>query len=230
LAQRAESEQRAYVRQLAARGVAGFVLELCRFFTEAPTGMADEATNLGLPMVGFRALVPFVEVTEAVNSTIVDAQVHRLRRVDEVSRGLSEALAGEGGVSALLGRLAAILGRPVALTGLLGETVVENVGGFTPTGGRRSVAECEAELPDCASVIVHGAVWGVVADRHPDGDRMIAQAALERAAEIVALGLRRGERDVVARIAEHRQLVAALLSGRSEGEGLRARIRAAGLP
>jgi purine catabolism regulator len=176
--------------------VAGFVLELCRFFTEAPTGMADEATNLGLPMVGFRALVPFVEVTEAVNSTIVDAQVHRLRRVDEVSRGPSEALAGEGGVSALLSRLAAILGRPVALTGPLGETLVENVGGFTPTGGRRSVEECEAELPDCASVIVHGAVWGVVADRHPDGDRMIAQAALERAAEIVALGLRRGERDV----------------------------------
>jgi purine catabolism regulator len=229
LAHRAEAEQRAYVRQLAARGVAGFVLELCRFFTEAPAGMVDEAANLGLPMVGFRALVPFVEVTEAVNSTVVAAEVHRLRRVDEVSRGLSEVLAGEGGVPALLSRLAAILGRPVALMGPLGETVVGNTGGFTPTEGHLGLAEWAAELPDCASVVVHGAVWGWLRTRHDD-DQMIAQAVLERAAEIVALGLLRGERDAVARNAERRQLVAALLSGRGDGEGLRARIRAAGLP
>jgi PucR family transcriptional regulator, purine catabolism regulatory protein len=219
---RTEAERRAYVRQLAARGVTGFALELCRFFTTAPLDMVEEAERLGLPMIGFRALVPFVEVTEAVNSTITHVAVHRLRRVDDVSRGLSEALADEGGVDALLTRLAAVLGRPVSLIGPRGEMVAG--------AGARWRRTDEKPLPDRAPVVVHGAVWGWLHTRHDDGDRLAAHAALERAAEIVALGVLRGERDAAYRSAERRRLVAALLSGRGDGEGLRARVRAAGLP
>jgi purine catabolism regulator len=226
---RSEAERRAYVRQLAARGVSGVALELCRFFTAAPAEMVEEAERLGLPMIGFRALVPFVEVTEAVNSTITDVAVHRLRRVDDVSRGLSEVLAGDGGVDALLARLAAILHRPVTLTGPRGEMMAD--AGRARARWRRPDEKARHEpLPDRAPVIVHGAVWGWLRTRHGDGDRLAAQAALERAAEIIALGVLRGERDAASRSAERRRLVAALLSGRGDREGLRARARAAGLP
>jgi purine catabolism regulator len=225
---RDEAERRAYVRQLAARGVAGVALELCRYFTTAPTDMVEEAERFGLPMVGFRALVPFVEVTEAVNSVIVDVAVHRLRRMDEVSRGLSEVLANGGAVGELVTRLAAVLHRPVTLTGPLGEMAAD---AHARPRWRRHTGEPERErLPDRAPVILNGAVWGWLHTRHGDGERLIEQAALERAAEIVALGLLRGERDAVSHSSERRRLIAALLSGRGDREGLRARVQAAGLP
>jgi PucR family transcriptional regulator, purine catabolism regulatory protein len=226
---RSEAERRAYVRQLAARGVSGFALELCRFFTAAPTDMVEEAERLGLPMIGFRALVPFVEVTEAVNSAITEIAVRRLRRVDEVSRGLSEVLADEGGVDALLARLAAVLDRPVTLTGPRGE-VVANVGHEWARSLRPDEKPGHEPLTDRAPVVLHGAVWGWLHTRFGDGDRLAAQAALERAAEIVSLGVLRGDWDAASPSAERRRLVAALLSGRGDGEGLRARVRAAGLP
>jgi purine catabolism regulator len=226
---RTGAERRAYVRQLAARGVTGFALELCRFFTTAPADMVEEAERLGLPMIGFRALVPFVEVTEAVNSSITDAAVHRLRRMDEVSRGLSEVLADEGGVGELLARLAAVLDHEVTLTGPRGEMVID--GGHARARWRRLDEQPGREpLPDRAPVVVHGAVWGWLHTRHDVGERLIGQAALERAAEIVALGVLRGELDAASHSAERRRLVAALLSGRGDREGLRARVRAAGLP
>ncbi|GAA0410098.1 PucR family transcriptional regulator [Microbispora corallina] len=221
---RGEAERRAYVRHLATRGVAGVALELCRFFTTAPMDMVEEAERLGLPMLGFRALVPFVEVTEAVNSTIVDVTVHRLRRMDEVSRGLSEVLANGGSVGELVARLAAVLDRPVSLTGPLSETTAGD-----QAHARRSRGEPEPE-PDRAPVVLNGAVWGWLHTRHGDGERLVEQAALERAAEIVALGLLRGEREAVSHSSERRRLVAALLSGRGDREGLRARAQAAGLP
>jgi purine catabolism regulator len=224
-----EAERRTYVRQLAARGVTGFALELCRFFTTAPADMVDEAERLGLPMIGFRALVPFVEVTQAVNSTITDVAVHRLRRVDDVSRGLSEVLADEGGVQELLARLAAVLDRPVALTGPRGEMVAD--ASYARARWRRPDEDPGRDpLPDRVPVVVHGAVWGWLHTDHGDGDRLVGQAGLERAAEIVALGVLRGERDAASHSAERRRLVAALLSGRGDREGLRARVRAAGLP
>ncbi|ETK30784.1 PucR family transcriptional regulator [Microbispora sp. ATCC PTA-5024] len=217
---RGEAERRAYVRHLATRGVAGVALELCRFFTTAPVDMVEEAERLGLPLLGFRALVPFVEVTEAVNSTIVDVTVHRLRRMDEVSRGLSEVLANGGSVGELVARLAAVLDRPVSLTGPLGEM----------TAGDRARPRRGEREPDRAPVVLNGAVWGWLLTRHGDGERLVEQAALERAAEIVALGLLRGEREAVSHSSERRRLVAALLSGRGDREGLRARAQAAGLP
>ncbi|GLW09760.1 hypothetical protein Misp01_48890 [Microtetraspora sp. NBRC 13810] len=237
---RTEAELRGFVRQLATRRVAGFALELCRYFTTAPADMVQEARHLGLPMLGFRALVPFVEVAEAVNSTIVDVAVHRLRRMDEVSRALSEVLAENAGVGELLTRLAAVLDRPVLLAGPLGEIVADGSHARTRDGSATAHGERDGhgqrdghgarDLPDRAPVMVNGAVWGWLHTRHGDGEHFIEQAALERAAEIVALALLRGEREAVSRSAESRRLVGALLSGRGDREGLRARLKAAGLP
>src|SRR5262245_12542032 len=81
---RDDADARSFVRGLAQRGVAALVLETCRFYTSAPVQMVAEAERLGLPMVGFDSVVPFVEVTEALNAVIVDAAVHRLRHADEV--------------------------------------------------------------------------------------------------------------------------------------------------
>src|ERR1700712_3979981 len=108
--------RREFVRQVARSGAAGVVLELCRYFTAAPEEMVAEADELGLPLVGLRAVVPFVEVTQAVNEALVDGAVRRLREADEISRGLSSALAAGRDLPALLGELGRRLGRPVTLT------------------------------------------------------------------------------------------------------------------
>ncbi|MFC7723041.1 PucR family transcriptional regulator [Nonomuraea recticatena] len=223
LAERTETERRAYVRQLADRGVSGVVLELRRFFMTAPPEMLDEAEHVGLPIIGFRALVPFVEVIEAVNSVIIDVTVHRLRLTDHVSRALSEVLADGGKVGELLVRLSAILDRPIALNGPSGERLID--AGSGPEG-----SETEQDLPVRTPVVVNGAVWGWLLTSFTDYDSSVGQAALERAAEIVALGLLRGGWGAMSRSANHYRLISALLSGEGEREGLRIRASAAGLP
>lgn len=223
LAERTEAERRAYVRQLADRGVSAVVLELRRFFMTAPPEMLEEAEQVGLPIIGFRALVPFVEVIEAVNSTIIDVTVHRLRLTDHVSRALAEVLADGGGVGELIARLSAILDRPVTLTGPSGERLID--AGSGPEEG-----EIEPEPSTRVPVVVNGAVWGWLLTLFGDDENSVERVALERAAEIVALGLLRGGWEAISRSANHHRLISALLSGQGDREGLRARASAAGLP
>ncbi|MGV9387293.1 PucR family transcriptional regulator [Nonomuraea sp. NPDC003707] len=222
LRERTAAERRAYVRQLADCGVSGVVLELRRFFTTAPPEMLQEAEHIGLPIIGFRALVPFVEVIEAVNSTIIDVTVNRLRLTDHVSHALSEVLADGGKVGQLLARLSAILDRPITLTGPSGDTLIGS-------GSEGDPDELQQELTARTPVVVNGAVWGWLLTRLSNEESSAEQAALERAAEIVALGLLRGGWAAISRSANHHRLISALLSGQGDREGLRARASAAGL-
>ncbi|WP_406277883.1 PucR family transcriptional regulator [Embleya sp. NBC_00896] len=104
-----------YIAELASAGVAGVALEIGRTFPEVPADVLDAAAEAGLPLVVLRGVVPFVEITEAVNAAIVDSSVARLRRVNEIVRVLSGVLARGAGVDELTRTLAELTGRPVVL-------------------------------------------------------------------------------------------------------------------
>ncbi|QCX75625.1 Purine catabolism regulatory protein [Streptomyces sp. YIM 121038] len=109
------ADQRAFVRDLAERGIAALVVELGPRFSRLPAALVDTARAAGLPLVQLHREVPFVTVTEEVHTEIVNGHYALLRRAEEVHRRCTEALLGGGGVPQVLSVLADFSGNPVFL-------------------------------------------------------------------------------------------------------------------
>ncbi|MFF9897472.1 PucR family transcriptional regulator [Streptomyces longispororuber] len=109
------ADQRAFIRDLAARGIAALVVELGPRFAQLPAALVDTARAAGLPLVQLHREVPFVTVTEEVHTEIVNGHYALLRRADEVHRRCTEALLGGGGAPHVLSVLAEFSGNPVFL-------------------------------------------------------------------------------------------------------------------
>ncbi|GHC79753.1 PucR family transcriptional regulator [Streptomyces flavofungini] len=109
------AEQRAFVRDLAERGIAALVVELGPRFARLPAALVDTARAAGLPLVQLHREVPFVTVTEEVHTEIVNGHYALLRRAEEVHRRCTGALLSGGGVPQVLSVLAEFSGNPVFL-------------------------------------------------------------------------------------------------------------------
>ncbi|MGJ5829143.1 PucR family transcriptional regulator [Streptomyces ossamyceticus] len=109
------ADQRAFVRTLAARGIAALVVELGTRFTRLPPALVETARSAGLPLVQLHREVAFVTVTEEIHTEIVNGHYALLQQAEEVHRRCTEALLGGGGVPQVLGILADFSGNPVFL-------------------------------------------------------------------------------------------------------------------
>jgi purine catabolism regulator len=109
------TEQRAFVRRLAERGIAALVVELGPRFDRLPATLVETARAAGLPLVQLHREVPFVTVTEEVHTEIVNGHYALLRRAEEVHRRCTEALLDGGGVPQVLRILADFAANPVFL-------------------------------------------------------------------------------------------------------------------
>ncbi|MEU9775876.1 PucR family transcriptional regulator [Streptomyces sp. NPDC047968] len=109
------AEQRAFVRQLAERGIAALVVELGPRFARLPAAIVEAARSAGLPLVQLHREVPFVTVTEEIHTEIVNHHYALLRRAEEVHRQCTRALLGGGGVPQVLHILSGFTGNPVFL-------------------------------------------------------------------------------------------------------------------
>ena len=178
LADRTPEERRAYVRSLAASDVAGLALELAGPFDAVPEEMVEEAARVGLCLLALPEVYPFVEVTEQVNSAILESSVVRLQHRDEVGRALSRVLVRRGGLEGLVRSLAGILRSPVVLTDTQGEVLL--AAAEDPQG---VLTEPRAS----AAVIADGLLLGGLLVGHGDADDELLAAALERSPEFFAL-------------------------------------------
>ncbi|MEU8350112.1 PucR family transcriptional regulator [Streptomyces sp. NPDC048845] len=110
------AEQRAFVRNLAERGIAALVVELGgRFSGRLPGPLLDTARDRGLPLVQLHRQVPFVTVTEEIHTEIVNGHYAMLRSAEEVHRRCTELLLRGGGAPDVLRLLAGFAGNPVFL-------------------------------------------------------------------------------------------------------------------
>ncbi|MDX3639715.1 PucR family transcriptional regulator [Streptomyces sp. MB09-02B] len=109
------TDQRAFVRTLAERGIAALVVELGPRFARLPAALVETARSAGLPLVQLHREVAFVTVTEEIHTEIVNGHYALLQQAEEVHRRCTEALLGGGGVPQVLGILADFSGNPVFL-------------------------------------------------------------------------------------------------------------------
>ncbi|WP_030624477.1 PucR family transcriptional regulator [Streptomyces sclerotialus] len=109
------SEQRAFVRKLADRGIAALVVELGARFETLPTALVESARASGLPLIQLHREVPYVSVTEEIHTEIVNSHYTLMRRADEVLRRCTDVLLRGGGAPEVLRLLAAFTGNPLCL-------------------------------------------------------------------------------------------------------------------
>ncbi|ARF54647.1 PucR family transcriptional regulator [Streptomyces gilvosporeus] len=109
------SDQRAFIRKLADRDIAALVVELGSRFDSLPSAMVDSARECGLPLIQLHREVPYVTVTEAIHTEIVNSHYALLRRADEILRRCRDVLLRGGGAPEVLRLLAVFTGNPLCL-------------------------------------------------------------------------------------------------------------------
>lgn len=107
------AEQGAFISELKAVGAAGLVLELVRQFRSVPAAMIEVADAAGLPIIALAQEIPFVKVTEAAHTLIVNRQYAQIREAETVATALNEIALRQEGVTAILRALSLALDSPV---------------------------------------------------------------------------------------------------------------------
>jgi purine catabolism regulator len=207
--------RRHYVRDLAERGVAGLALELGRTFEEAPPEVVEEARTRGLPLIALHAVVPFIEISQAANTAIVDGANARIKLGDEVTRALNDSLVAGAGVGGLLATAGAVTRCPLVVLSAAGALVAGH-----DVGDHRSAWALVDLARHVVPVTVQGRAWGrLVAGPGSVLDEGDLAAVLERTATALSLAVlltgsppSRPDRQVAA-------LLADLLDGAVAGDG-----------
>jgi len=193
LALASEERRVNYIHQLAERGVAAVAIETGDALPSLPSSMVSAAEAAGLPLIELRAVVPFVGVTQAINSMLVSDSVSQLRRADEASHAMAVELAHGGGLDRILAVLAGISHAEVTLTSVSGATLAS----ASPRLGNDG-DDTDASSPELQEqgrlihidVPIRGILAAQLLLRVPaDEDQNLARTAGNRSVDILALAL-----------------------------------------
>lgn len=183
-----------YVHSLAARRVAALAIDTVGSSRKISPELIRAAQATGLPLVELRATVPFVELAEMINRSIVSAQALALQRADEISQLLAQRIATSGpNLSPLIALIADALGV---------NTLLVDVGGIT-LASSHSIPDGEVVQEVISDIFVSD----VLAARIHLGSRDEAEHELlttvaERLGSILALALSQYHRPTQSQIAD----------------------------
>jgi purine catabolism regulator len=116
-----------YVRELSQVGVAALAVELGRRYrTSLPRELVDVADEVGLPLIELRRETPFVAVTQAVHTLILDARMQELIASDEAHNAFTELTVAGHGPQQVVDLVAAMASRPVIYENLVHQVLAYN--------------------------------------------------------------------------------------------------------
>lgn len=110
-----DAELAGYVDSLARIGVAGLVVELVEGLRDVPAALRARARERGVPVIGLRSRVPFVDACQSVNTLIVKDQFLMQMEVDALSTVLRRELAQADDAQQVGACLSRICGESVAI-------------------------------------------------------------------------------------------------------------------
>lgn len=214
----------AYVSVLAERGVAALALELGWTFSVVPPALVTACRQHGLPLLVLREIVPFVELTEQIQTALLERSAAGARLARDVRQVLTDALLEGAGPQELTNLLAELAHAPVVVTTTDGALVVAAGVGTGPSRLRgRPVARRD--------VVLMERHWGQIAVFPPGrADDPAVSAVVSYGAEALGLALLRSAAGADLEV-RRRQLIADLTerSWPAPAE-LVARARVLGLP
>jgi purine catabolism regulator len=171
----------AYVAALAGRGVAALALELGWTYLEPSQALVAACREHGLPLLVLNEVAPFVEVTEAVQSAILERAASSTRSARNVRQVLTDALLDGAGPQELTAVLADLVSAPVVVTTAEGALVASaGVDAGSSARRRRPLARQD--------ILLLERHWGQIVVLPPcstDGPTVVAACAYGA----VALGL-----------------------------------------
>ena len=236
--------QARYVERLAEAGLAALGLGLGFAFKATPPAVVDTADRAGFPVFEVPFEVPFIAITEALFSRLVNEQYVLLQRAGTVQQTLSRLLVEDAGLDALLGAYARMTGTRAWLFDLHGE-VLAAAPGAAAMEPRALWAEIQALRPEANEfsvslsgqagsrsllpILVGGSPAGFLVLHRGERPEPFHQVVVHHLATAVALDLAKAQ--AVART--ERRLVGdfldALLEGELSGDETHRRLRFLGL-
>ncbi|HEY5031066.1 MAG TPA: PucR family transcriptional regulator [Actinomycetes bacterium] len=203
--------RRHYLRELADRGVAALAVELGRTFREMPPELVLEAEAHDFPLIALHSVVPFIRISEAVNTLIVDDSVTTLRLGEDASRALNASLIGGAGVAGLLAMAGTLVDGPMVAISAGGALIAAH-----GVGDHRDVWALVEAARMSVPISLHGETWGTLhagAGAGPGLSDPQLRVVLERASVAVSLAVLGGARPASHRESQADTLLADLLQG-----------------
>lgn len=211
-------DDRRLIAELAERQIAALVIELGTVFSSIPRHLIEECRECGVTLIALHLPVPFIEVTEAIHTQIVNHRITLLNAAEQLQIRLTNLVLEGGGMPDLLPVIAEAVGNPV---------VYEREGGgfaytaYDSVGEREFAAAWESfnrslegapealEVPLIIAGTRHGRLVSLGLQRlFREADKV----ALERAAGIAALEVMRENNDHSS-ARTHRRFLTSLLHG-----------------
>jgi PucR family transcriptional regulator, purine catabolism regulatory protein len=237
--------QSAYVDQLAEAGLAALGVGLGFAFETTPPAVVGAADRAGFPVFEVPFEVPFIAITEALFTRLVNEQYVLLQRAGTVQQTLSRLLVEGAGLDALLDAYARMTGTRALLLDPRGEIMAAARGATAVLAPHAVWAEIQALRPEANEfslsfsdeggsrslqpILVGGGPAAFLVLHRGDRPEPFHQVVVHHLATAVALELAKVQ--AVART--ERRLVGdfldALLEGELTGEEVRRRLRFLGL-
>jgi purine catabolism regulator len=224
-----------YVDELAAVGVSAVAVELGRRYRSAlPPELVEAAERAGLPLVELRRETPFVAVTQAVHTLILDARMQELIASDEAHRAFTELSVAGHGPQQVVDLVAAMAERPVVYENLAHQVLAYRCQDAVLVGWEARSRAAQDAAPDGWLAVGVGAPGGsefgrliMLCDGEPSArQRML----LERGASALVIN-RLTVRDLDSLERQtHRTLLTALAMSTNDAAETAARAKALGVP
>ena len=144
----APAGQAAYVEQLARADLAALGIGLGFAFKATPPAVLEAADRAGFPVFEVPFEVPFIAITEALFSRLVNEQYVLLQRAGTVQQTLSRLLVEGAGLDALLEAYARMTGTRALLLDVRGEVMAAARGATAVLPPRAVWAEIQALRPE----------------------------------------------------------------------------------
>ncbi|MGW0039278.1 PucR family transcriptional regulator ligand-binding domain-containing protein [Gordonia sp. NPDC003376] len=178
-----EAAMRAYLDSLADVGAAGLAVEGPRL-GGVPQPLVHQAAARGFPLIELGEVVRFVDVTHAINSRLVAAQVRELQANDQVTHALAGILAAQGDIASMVEALSELTGCSVTVRSMAGAVIAETAVADARPRGYARVAPIDSAGVTVATLEL---------TPRPGVDLHLIEAACRRAPEPLALALLRGQ-------------------------------------
>ncbi|MEU0878202.1 PucR family transcriptional regulator ligand-binding domain-containing protein [Lentzea sp. NPDC005914] len=228
-----------WLESMAARGVAGVVVQLDQCTDALPDAMVHAAQRLGLPLVQLH-YVQVAEVTEAALALVAAGQLAESRLLEEIHQRFTELARADAGAAAVVSQAAALARCPVVLENTARQVIAfepadadpEVVNGWESLS-RQIVASGQTGYDTRTGWLVTsvgtGTVqWGRLLVKCSEPATTLVVLA-ERAAGVIALDLL-AHKDEDVRLRAQHTLLTSLLTGDLLAAEFASRARALGVP